>query len=450
MALKNEPQNLEAEIAVLSCAFFSESALDKVCEDLNEDMFYDQNNRKIYNVIKELRLKDIPLDSTTVANELDKKKQLASVGGLAYLTEIIEAVPTAANINYYINILFEKAILRSLIEKATSIVTDCYDESKDISEIVEDAERSILSVNKNQIGKEIRPIQDVIVEAQKELEFLAKNGADITGIPTGYYDLDNKTTGLHENELIILAGRPGMGKSAFALNVSSNIAINAKKSVAFFSLEMGAEQIVTRMFSSIGAIDSKKLRTGRLEHSDWKKLNEAMSQLADTSFYIDDTAGITVGEIRSKCRRLKNSSKGLDVIVIDYLQLVSSSSKYSGNRVQEVSEVSRDLKKLAMELKVPVIALAQLSRSVEARENKRPIMSDLKESGSIEQDADIVMFLYNDDYYNLKNKEKPNVSASELIISKHRSGSTGTIDLIFEKNVSTFKNCIKSEERDYD
>lgn len=446
MALKKEPSNIEAEVAVLCCAFLSELALDKVCEDLNDEMFYDEKNRKIYEVLKNLRLKNVPVDLTTVANELDKNKQLANVGGLEYLTTIIEAVPTAANIDYYINILFEKYVLRTLIEKATNIVTECYEEDKDLDEIIEDAERSILSVNKNQIGKEIRPIQDVIVEAQNQLEVLAKNGADITGIPSGYYDLDNKTTGFHENELIILAGRPGMGKSAFALNISTNIAINSKKSVAFFSLEMGAEQIVSRMFSLVGGIDSKKLRTGRLEHSDWKRLNEAMSQLADTNFFIDDTAGITVGEIRSKCRRLKNSSKGLDLIVIDYLQLVSSSSKYSGNRVQEVSEVSRDLKKLAMELKVPVIALAQLSRSVEARENKRPIMSDLKESGSIEQDADIVMFLYNDDYYNLKAKEKPNASATELIISKHRSGSTGTIDLIFEKNISAFKNCIKREE----
>lgn len=440
------PNNLEAEIAVLSCAFLSESALDKICEDLSEDMFYSESNKKIYNVIKDLRIKGVAIDSTTVSNELDKRKQLKSVGGIDCLTEIIEAEPTAANVNHYINILFEKTILRSLIEKATNIVTECYDETKELAEVVEDAERSILSVNKNQIGKEIRPIQDVIIESQRQLENLAKNGGEITGIPSGYYDLDNRTTGFHGNELIILAGRPGMGKSALALNVSTNIAINAKKSVAFFSLEMGAEQIVTRMFSSIGGIDSKKLRTGRLEHNDWKRLNEAMSQLADTSFYIDDTPGITVGEIRSKCRRLKNSSKGLDIIIIDYLQLVTSSSKYSGNRVQEVSEVSRDLKKLAMELNVPVIALAQLSRSVEARENKRPIMSDLKESGSIEQDADIVMFLYNDDYYNMKTKEKPNASATELIISKHRSGSTGTVDLIFEKNISSFKNCVKREE----
>lgn len=450
MALKKEPHNLEAEIAVICCAFLSDSALDKVCEDLSEAMFYDESNRKVYEVLKELRLKDIPIDMTTVANELEKNKQLNSVGGLEYLTKIIEAVPTAANIDYYINILFEKYVLRSLIEKATAIVTECYEESKDLNEIVEDAERSILSVNKSQIGKEIRPIQDVIVEAQNQLEILAKNGADITGIPSGYYDLDNKTTGFHENELIILAGRPGMGKSAFALNVSTNIAINSKKSVAFFSLEMGAEQIVTRMFSMVGGIDSRKLRTGRLEHNDWKRLNEAMSQLADTNFFIDDTAGITVGEIRSKCRRLKNSSKGLDLIVIDYLQLVSSSSKYSGNRVQEVSEVSRDLKKLAMELKVPVIALSQLSRSVEGkgRKDNRPILSDLRESGSIEQDADIVAMLHREDYYDREARIDENTSRTTLIIAKHRNGPVTDIPLIFKTNTSTFNSVDESVEGD--
>lgn len=445
MAVKKEPQNLDAEISVLSCAFLSNEALDKVCEDLSEDYFYNEANKKIYNTIKELRIKNVALDVTTVANELEKKKQLGSIGGVEYLTEIIQAVPTAANINEYINILFEKTVLRTLINKATNIVTDCYEEEKDLTEIVEAAEKGILSVNKDRIGKEIRPIQDVIVKAQDEIEILAKNGSDITGLATGYYDLDNKTTGFHENELVILAGRPGMGKTALAVNFATNIAINLNASVAMFSLEMGAEQLVNRMFASVGGIDLNKLRTGRFEHNDWKRLNEAMSQLADTKFFIDDTPGITVGEIRSKCRRLKNSDKGLDIIIVDYLQLISSSSKYTGQRVQEVSEVSRDLKKLAMELKVPVISLAQLSRSVEMRENKRPIMSDLRESGSIEQDADIVMFLYSDDVYNQKAKDKTTVSEMDLIIAKHRNGSTGTIKLIFEKNISNFKNCIKSE-----
>ena len=296
--------------------------------------------------------------------------------------------------------------------------------------------------------KEIKPIQEVLVKAQQELEFLAKNGGDVTGVPTGFYDLDKRTTGFHGNELIIIAGRPGMAKSALAINMATNMAVNYKKSVALFNLEMGSTQIVNRMLSSVGQINSQKLRTGKLDHTDWKKYNETLSLLADTKFYIDDTPGITVSEIRSKCRRLKNSDKGLDCIIIDYLQLISSSNKYSGQRTNEVSEISRDLKKLAMELEVPVIALAQLSRGVEQREDKRPLMSDLKESGSIEQDADIVMFLYCDDYYKFKSKDRPQLSPTELIISKHRSGGTGTIDLIFERTYTNFKNVIKSEENE--
>ena len=443
---RTEPNNIEAEINTLGCAFLSKSSLDKVVEELNGDMFYSEKNKAIFSVLERLHKNDIAVDVTTVSNELEKNKQLGNVGGIEYLTEVINSVATTANLDYYINIIYTKYILRLLIAKSTEIIDDCFDEQKDLTEIVEKAEKQILSINSNRMTKEIRGIQDVISKAQEEIEMLAKNGSDITGIPSGYYDLDNKTTGFHENELIIIAGRPGMGKSAIVSNIVTNMAINNSKTVAMFNLEMGAEQIVNRMFASVGQIDAQKLRTGRLEHSDWKKLNEAISELADTNIYIDDTAGITVSEIRSKCRRLKNSEKGLDAIVIDYLQLVSSSNKYSGQRTQEVSEISRDLKKLAMELNVPVIALAQLSRSVEMRENKRPIMSDLKESGSIEQDADIVMFLYCDDYYNYKSKDRPNLSPIELIIAKHRNGSTGTVDLMFERNTLSFKNYKKSEE----
>lgn len=441
-----EPNNIEAEINTLGCAFLSKTSLDKVVEELSGEMFYSKKNKTIFEILKYLHKNDIAVDITTVSNELEKNKQLGNIGGIEYLTEVINSVATTANLDYYINIIYTKYILRELIAKSTEIINDCYDEKKDLTEIVETAEKQILSINSNRMTKEIRGIQDIITRAQEEIEMLAKNGSDITGIPSGYYDLDNKTTGFHENELIIIAGRPGMGKSAIVSNIVTNMAINNSKTVAMFNLEMGAEQIVNRMFASVGQIDAQKLRTGRLEHSDWKKLNEAISELADTNIYIDDTAGITVSEIRSKCRRLKNSEKGLDAIVIDYLQLVSSSNKYSGQRTQEVSEISRDLKKLAMELNVPVIALAQLSRSVEMRENKRPIMSDLKESGSIEQDADIVMFLYCDDYYNYKSKDRPNLSPIELIIAKHRNGSTGTVDLMFERNTLSFKNYKKSEE----
>ncbi len=446
---RKEPQNLDAEINALGCAFLNKEALDKVCEELTSSMFYDEKNAKIFEVLSSLRNKEIAIDITTVTNELEKNGNgLSTVGGYSYLTEVIDSVATPANINYYINIIFEKFILRTLINKSSNIIEECYDESEDLNSIVENAEKSILEVNSGRMVKEIKPIQEVLVKAQQELEFLAKNGGDVTGVPTGFYDLDKRTTGFHGNELIIIAGRPGMGKSALAINMATNMAVNYKKSIALFNLEMGSTQIVNRMLSSVGQINSQKLRTGKLDHTDWKKYNETLSLLADTKFYIDDTPGITVSEIRSKCRRLKNSDKGLDCIIIDYLQLISSSNKYSGQRTNEVSEISRDLKKLAMELEVPVIALAQLSRGVEQREDKRPLMSDLKESGSIEQDADIVMFLYCDDYYKFKSKDRPQLSPTELIISKHRSGGTGTIDLIFERTYTNFKNVIKSEENE--
>lgn len=446
---RKEPQNLDAEINALGCAFLNKEALDKVCEELTSSMFYDEKNAKIFEVLSSLKNKEIAVDITTVTNELEKSGNgLSTVGGYSYLTEVIDSVATPANINYYINIIFEKFILRTLINKSSNIIEECYDESEDLNTIVENAEKSILEVNSGRMVKEIKPIQEVLVKAQQELEFLAKNGGDVTGVPTGFYDLDKRTTGFHGNELIIIAGRPGMGKSALAINMATNMAVNYKKSVALFNLEMGSTQIVNRMLSSVGQINSQKLRTGKLDHTDWKKYNETLSLLADTKFYIDDTPGITVSEIRSKCRRLKNSDKGLDCIIIDYLQLISSSNKYSGQRTNEVSEISRDLKKLAMELEVPVIALAQLSRGVEQREDKRPLMSDLKESGSIEQDADIVMFLYCDDYYKFKSKDRPQLSPTELIISKHRSGGIGTIDLIFERTYTNFKNVIKSEENE--
>ena len=443
---RKEPQNIDAEINALGCAFLSKEALDKVCEELTSDMFYEKKHKAIYDALFVLRNKDVPLDLTTISNELENEGNLSIAGGIDYLTEILEAVATPANIDHYINIIYEKYILRTLINKSSTIIEECYDEQGDVVGIVENAEKSILAVNADRMVKDIKRIPVILVKSQEQREFLAKNGGEVTGIPTGFYDLDAKTTGLHENELIIIAGRPGMGKSAIAINMATNMAINAKKTVALFNLEMGAVQINNRMISSVGQIDSIKLRTGRMDTTDWKKFNEAYSLLAETKLFIDDTPGITVSEIRSKCRRLKNSPSGLDVIIIDYLQLISSSSKYQGNRVSEVSEVSRDLKKLAMELEVPVIALAQLSRSVEAREDKRPIMSDLKESGSIEQDADIVMFLYCDDYYKYKSTERPNLSPTELIISKHRSGSTGTVNLLFERTYTNFKNVAKGDE----
>ena len=405
---RKEPQNIEAEISILGCSFLEKTALDKVMDEVSEEMFYSEANQLIYRAMRTLYTNNIPVDSNTVCNELDKNKTLSKVGGVEYIADIIDSVPSTANLNYYIKIVFEKSILRNLIAKSTQI-------------------------------------QDILPEMQKNMELLAETKTEFTGLRTGYYDFDNMTRGLQKKQVIIIAGRPGCGKSAFALNVALNAAIREKKSIAFFSLEMGAEEIIKRMFGCVGKLDGDVLKTGKLKSSDWKKWNEAMSELSDTKFFIDDSGGLTVSEIRRKCRKLKNSDDGLDLIVIDYLQLLSSSSKYAGQRVQEVSEISRDIKKLAMELDIPVIALAQLSRSVEQRKggDNKPKLSDLRESGSIEQDADIVLFLHSDEY----GKYDGNVNRKiELLVAKHRAGSTGSVDLIFKMNTGSFDNFMNKED----
>ena len=442
---RKEPQNIDAEISVLGCGFLEKSALDKIMDEVSDEMFYSDANRTIYKAMKALHTNNIPVDANTICNELDKSKSLASVGGVEYITDIINSVPSTANLNYYIKIIFEKAILRNLISKATQIQEDCYDEQDSILDIVENAERNILGVYNDRLGRDIKKIQEVLPELQHTIETLADSKTDFTGIRTGFYDFDAMTRGLQKRQVIILAARPGAGKSAFALNMALNAAIKEKKSVAFFSLEMGAEEIAKRMFGCVGKIDGDVLKTGKFKNTDWKKWNEAMSELQDTKFYIDDSAGLTVSEVRRKCRKLKNSDDGLDLIVIDYLQLLSSSSKYAGQRTQEVSEISRDIKKLAMELEVPVIALAQLSRSVEQRkgEDSKPKLSDLRESGSIEQDADIVLFLHSDDY----GKYDGNVNRRvELLVAKHRAGSTGSVNLVFKRNTGSFDNFVNREE----
>lgn len=445
MNTKTEPHNLEAEQSVLGAAFMSKSALQKVCEDLSSESFYLDAHSKIYDVIKELYNTNVAVDITTVTDRLKSKKLLKQIGDVDYLLEIVNSVPTASNVDYYINIVNEKAILRNLISTATSIVSEAYMGDATINETLDDAERKILGVVKNRKSGEFKPIQEALTNAQLNLEKLSESSGEITGIPSGFYDLDKVTTGFHENELIILAARPGMGKTAIVLNIVVNVALATKKNVAVFNLEMNAEQLAMRMISSAGQIDGYKIRTGKLEHSDWKRVNEAISQLAETNIKIDDTPGITIGEIRAKCRRLAATEKGLSLIVIDYLQLVSTTSKYAGNRQQEVAEISRALKTLALELKVPIIACAQLSRAVEGREDKRPLMSDLRESGSIEQDADIVAFLYRDDYYNKEARMDDNNSVVEFIIGKNRNGQTKTVELLFKKNTSTFIGYKKEE-----
>ncbi len=449
MATRQMPQNLEAEMSVLGVAFLNKDALSKICEEISPEMFYSDANRKLFEAIKSLYENKIPLDITTVKEELDKKKNLSAIGGLDYISEVIDSVATAANLQYYIQIVKEKSVVRNLINTATEIVTRSYEEDN-ITLLLDNAEKNILNVIKARHISEFVPITEVLRKAQENLELLAQNKSMITGIETGFYDLDKSTSGLHEGELIILASRPGMGKTALALNIATNAALNTKKAVAIFNLEMPAEQLVNRMISAVGQIDSYKLQTGQLQHNDWKRYNEAMSQLADTNIYIEDNAGVTTSEIRAKCRRLASQEKGLGLVVIDYLQLVTIGGKRPESRQQEVSEISRSLKTMAMELKVPVLALAQLSRSAEKRENNQPMLADLRESGSIEQDADLVIFLNRNDYFKAKgelNKEK-NVPC-EVIIAKHRKGSTGKFDLLFELNMSNFRNYspVEKEEK---
>ena len=446
MQERNMPHNLEAEQSVLGSMFLSKYALQKALESLTKESFYSDSNAKIFEVIDFLSEKGTSIDLTTVTAELDNRKWLKQVGDIEYVAEIVNIVPSAANIDEYIKIVEEKAVLRRLINEATDIVSSGYNQAEDVNDILDNAEKKILNVVKTRKGTEFRSIQDVLFKTQADLEKLAQTKNEITGLVTGFYDLDKITSGLHGNELIIIAARPAMGKTAFAVNLATNIAIQNKKPVALFNMEMGAEQLAMRMLSSAGQIDGYKLKNGRLEHDDWKRVNEAISRLAETKIFIDDTPGMTIGEIRAKCRRLASSEGGLGVVIIDYLQLITGSAKYAGNRQQEVSEISRSLKTLAMELEIPVVALAQLSRTVEGREDKRPLLSDLRESGSIEQDADIVAFLYRDDYYTKEVSIDENTSKSEFIIAKHRNGPTATIDLIFKRNTSTFVSMLKSDK----
>ncbi len=446
MADRVMPHNLEAEQSVLGSMFLSKYAAEKCMESLQKELFYSEAHGRIFQAMSDLVESGKALDITTLTAELDRKKWLSQVGGVEYISELVNIVPSAANIDQYIAIVEENAIKRRLIEEATQIVTDGYQSTEQLSDLLDRAEMKILNVVKTRKGTEFRSIQDVLFKAQQDLEKLAQTKGEVTGLSTGFYDIDKLTSGLHPNELIIIAARPAMGKTAFAVNLVMNVAMNQDKAVALFNMEMSAEQLAMRMLASAGQIDQNKLKTGRLEHNDWKRVNEAISRLADSNLFIDDTPGMTIGEIRAKCRRLASSENGLSMVVIDYLQLISGSAKYAGQRQQEVSEISRSLKTMAMELGIPVIALAQLSRSVEGREDKRPLLSDLRESGSIEQDADIVAFLYRDDYYNKEAAIDENTSKSEFIVSKHRSGPTATIELIFRRNTATFVNYVNREE----
>lgn len=433
---KGLPNNLEAEKALLGSVFWSYTSLQKACEEVEKEFFYYDNNSIIFSIIKDLFEEKKPVDINTVTTELINKDLLNKIGGIEYLNEIINSVATGANIEYYINTITEKYTSRRMIEVATNIISKANNPDIPISEMVEEAEKSILNVSKTRRTTEFRSVQEVLTKTQEDLEKLAQNKGKVTGLTTGLIDLDNLTNGFSPTQLVIIAARPAVGKTAFALNIACAAAKNTKKNIAIFSLEMPAEQLIMRMISSLGQIDNKKLQTGRMENEDWRRVNEAISQLADTNIYFHDAGGVTASEIKAKCRRLSTQGEGLGLVIIDYLQLIDSSSKYSGSRQQEVSEISRSLKTMALELEVPVIALSQLSRSVEKREDKKPVLSDLRESGSIEQDADIVAALHA-----LEVDAPPDDTLPvpiQLIILKHRNGPIATIDMLFKKRTSTF------------
>ncbi len=439
------PNNIEAEKALIGSAFWSYGALQKVCEEVREEFFYLDSHTKIFSVIKYLYQNKQPVDIGTVTTEIINRNWLVQIGGVEYLNSVIESVATGANVEYYIDTVAEKFTLRRLIESATAIITNANKTDINLNEVVEDAEKSILGIAKLKKTTEFRNIRDVLEKAQNDLEALAKNKGKVTGLTTGLIDLDNLTNGFSPTQLIIVAARPAVGKTAFALNIACAAAKSTKKNIAVFSLEMPAEQLIMRMISSLGQVDNKKLQTGRLENEDWRRINEAISQLADTNIYFHDAGGVTASEIKAKCRRLSTQGEGLGLVIIDYLQLIDSSSKYAGSRQQEVSEISRSLKTMALELEVPVIALSQLSRSVEKREDKKPVLSDLRESGSIEQDADIVAALHAPDVEAPADDNLP--VPIQLIILKHRNGPIATIDMLFKKKTSTFLSIKKEGDK---
>ena len=433
---KIPPHDIDAEQAVLGSMLTDKDAVNSAIEVLKEDAFYRNDNQAIYQAIINLYNKSEPIDIITLKDELESMDKFEQVGGYEYLASLPDKVPTTANVQKYIKIVEEKALLRKLIKTANEIIELGYNPTEDVEDIMDGAEKKIFDIMQSKNQKGYTPIKDVLVESFTKLEELYNRKQHVTGVPTGFVELDYKTAGLHGSELILVAARPAMGKTAFALNIATNAALRGNAPVAIFSLEMSKDQLVNRILCSEAMVDSNKVRTGKLEEDDWVKLAGAIGPLSESEIYIDDTPGISVMEIRTKCRKLK-MEKNLGLVVIDYLQLVQGSNKRAGSREQEISEISRSLKILAKEINVPVIALSQLSRAVEQRPDHRPMLSDLRESGAIEQDADIVMFLYRDDYYN-KESEKKDIA--EVIIAKQRGGSTGTVELLWMGNYTKFAN----------
>ena len=433
---KVPPHDIEAEQAILGCMLTDKDAVISAIEVLKEEDFYREDNKAIYSAILSLYSRSEPIDIITVKAELVETGNFERIGGLEYLAELPDRVPTTANVEKYIKIVSEKATLRSLIQTSNELIALGYDESEDVDNIMDMAEKKVFDLSQKKSVKGYSALKDVLVGSFAELEKLYNQKGNVTGITTGFIDLDNKTAGLHNSDLIIIAARPAMGKSAFAINIATNAAVKANVPVVIFNLEMSKEQVGNRILCSEAMVDSNKIRTGQIEDEDWMKLATTLGELSEAPIYIDDTPGISIMEIRAKCRKLK-IEKNIGLIVIDYLQLIQGTGKKNASREQEISEISRSLKILAKELDVPVIALSQLSRTAEKRDDKRPMLSDLRESGAIEQDADIVMFLYRDDYYN-EDTEKKNVA--EVILAKHRGGSTGTVELAWMPSFTKFAN----------
>jgi replicative DNA helicase len=439
---KLPPQHIEAEQSVLGGILIENEAVNRVTEILDADDFYRDAHRKIYDALLNLSERDEPADLITLTNELRKSDLLDSIGGASYLASLIDSVPTAANIEYYARIVKEKAILRKLIQTSTEIITQGYEDRGDVEGFLDEAERAIFEISEKRVRPSFYPIREIVKQSFATIEKLFKKKEAVTGVPSGFKELDRMTAGFQPSDLIIIAGRPSMGKTAFCLDVAEYAAIGNKIPVAIFSLEMSKEQLVIRMLCSQANVEGTRLRTGYLNESDWPKLTIAAGNLSDAPIYIDDTAALSALELRAKARRLK-SEHGLGMVIVDYLQLMKGRTRVE-SRQQEISEISRSLKALAKELNIPVIAVSQLSRKTEERTGNRPQLSDLRESGAIEQDADLILFIYRDEVYN-RDPDNPNRGKAEVIIGKQRNGPIGKIDLAFLDKFTTFKDLYRGD-----
>ncbi|MFA5848232.1 MAG: replicative DNA helicase [Thermodesulfovibrionales bacterium] len=434
---KLPPQNIEAEQSILGAIMIENDALPKVIEIISREDFYKESHRKIYDAMIELFDKSEPIDLITIAEELKKRNEIDAVGGEAYLSSLASQVPTAANIRYHSKIIREKALLRSLIKSASEIASKVYEENLDADELVDQAERIIFNISDKRIKTSFVGLKDLIKGSFETIEHLYDKKSAITGVASGFTQLDELTSGFQRGDLIVIGGRPSMGKTAFSLDIARQVGVELKEPVAIFSLEMSKEQLALRMLCSEAKVDSNSVRKGFIKKEEWSKLTNAAGKLTESPIFIDDSSSTTVLEMRAKARRLKLEHKGLSLVIVDYLQLMRGRGGFERSREQEISEISRSLKALSKELDLPVIALSQLNRGVEQRNDKRPNLSDLRESGAIEQDADVIIFLYRDEFYNKDSNAK---GKAEVNVAKQRNGPTRTINLAFFPHYTRFEN----------